>query len=153
METLEYAPKQSVYSVTRSDVPTAALEKGLRVKQQAWKVGHPGQPLPKTFAKHMPRPADALGAPLKAADIRKVGEAVIDSQRVLVLSDTEPGMHRRYFVDPATYLPVRMVENPDGLGLVTIDYTWLPASQVALTWFTPPAGAREVPETDFPIKD
>jgi hypothetical protein len=154
IETLEYAPKQNVYSMIRRHRSAKVLAKAWQKKEDAWKAIHPGQPLPTPPKKTgVPRPVDALRTPLKAADIKQVGEAALDSQRVLVLTDSEPGMHRRYFVDPGTYLPVRMVENPDGLGLVTIDYDWLPASEHALTWFTPPAGATEVPASEFPIRD
>lgn len=156
IETLEYAPQQNVYCVTRSDGATshAALAKGLAQKQAAWQAAHPGQALPSTApATGVPSPLAALQAPLQAADITRVGQTVLRGQQVLVLADSEPSMHRRYYVDPQTYLPIRMLERPDGLGLVTIDYGWLPAAAQASCWFTLPSGAREVPVSQLPVHD
>ncbi len=132
----------------------AALAKGLAQKQAAWQAAHPGQALPSTApATGVPAPLAALQAPLQAADITRVGQTVLRGQQVLVLADSEPSMHRRYYVDPQTYLPIRMLERPDGLGLVTIDYGWLPAAAQATCWFTLPSGAREVSVSQFPVHD
>jgi hypothetical protein len=156
-QTLEYAAQQNVYCLTRSVAPAdlaKELAKKLAQKQAAWQAAHPGQPLPSAApATGMPSAVAMLLAPLQAADITRVGKTILGGRQVLELADSEPGMHRRYYVDPKTYLPVRMVERPDGLGLVTIDYTWLPASSQASCWFTPPAGATEVSVSQFPIRD
>ena len=154
VETLEYAPRQNVFCTVRQDLSAAATTKEAQAKTDAWKSVNPGQPLPASpYKSGAPRPVDALRNPLKAADIRTVGQTVIDTRRVLVLTDSEPGMHRRYYVDPKTYLPVRVVESPSGLGKVTIDYTWLPGSEDTVLSFAAPAGAHQVPESEFPIRD
>ena len=72
--------------------------------------------------------------------------ATIDGRQTLVLSNDEPGMNRQIWVDPATYLPVRMTAHWSG-GSYQIDYTWVrrtPQSLAATFQPTVPAGFTKV---------
>ena len=60
---------------------------------------------------------------LKGSD-RLLGHARLHGRDVLVLANTEPSLHRRIWIDPATYLPVRITAHGQGLSYV-IDYTWI----------------------------
>ena len=60
---------------------------------------------------------------LKGSD-RLLGHARLHGRPVLVLANNEPSLHRRIWVDPATYLPVRMTAHGQGVSYV-INYTWI----------------------------
>ncbi len=82
---------------------------------------------------------------LKGSD-RLLGRARLHGRSVLVLANTEPAMHRRIWVDPATYLPVRMTAHGPGFSYV-INYTWIRRTEHAVTaTFAPhvPAGFTKV---------
>ena len=81
---------------------------------------------------------------LKGSD-RLLGRARLHGRPVLVLANNEPSMHRRIWIDPATYLPVRMIEGPD--PSVVINYTWIRRTKQAVAaMFAPhiPPGYTEV---------
>jgi hypothetical protein len=143
LESIEYDPRSNTYVRSVSDLAHRPRTK-------------PGMPPPARSAKQKvpPTAAESLRNAVASCHPRVVGHAAIDGKDVLVLADTsEPTMHRVLYVDPATYLPIRLVERPDGIGLVTIDYTWLPGSEAGQLWADPPVGAREVSQHDFPVKD
>lgn len=75
---------------------------------------------------------------------RLLGHARLHGRPVLVLANDEPSMHRRIWIDPATYLPVRMTEHPG--PSVVINYTWIRRTEqaVAATFapHIPPAYTR-----------
>jgi hypothetical protein len=143
LESIEYDPRSDTYVRSVSDLAHQPRRKpGVPAS-----TGSAAQRVP-------PTAAESLRNEVASCRPRVVGHATIDGKDVLVLADTsEPTMHRVLYVDPASYLPVRLVERPDGIGLVTIDYTWLPGSQAGQLWAEPPAGAREVSQQDFPVKD
>jgi hypothetical protein len=64
---------------------------------------------------------------LKGSD-RLLGHARLHGRSVLVLANDEPTMHRRIWVDPTSYLPVRMTAHGQGTSYV-INYTWIPRSE------------------------
>jgi hypothetical protein len=70
---------------------------------------------------------------LKGSD-RLLGHARLHGRRLLVLANTEPTMHRVIWVDPRSYLPVRMTAHGQGMSYV-INYTWIPRTvqSVAVT--------------------
>ena len=75
-----------------------------------------------------------------------IGHARIGGRRVLVLSNREPGMHRQLWVDPRTYLPLRMTAHWQG-GSYVIAYTFIrrtPHSLRAALALTIPAGFTRV---------
>ena len=82
---------------------------------------------------------------LKGAD-RLLGHATLHGRRVLVLANDEPSLHRRLWVDPATYLPLRMTAHGQGMSYV-INYTWIRRTpRAAAATFAPhiPAGFAKV---------
>jgi hypothetical protein len=141
VEQIEYDPRSNTYVRSVADLSQQPRRK-------------PGKAAAPAAQRTPPTAAESLRNAVASCHPRVVGHATIDGKDVLLLADTsEPTMHRVLFVDPATYLPVRLVERPDGIGLVTIDYTWLPGSEAGQLWADPPAGAREVSQQDFPVKD
>jgi hypothetical protein len=55
-------------------------------------------------------------------------------------------MNRELWVDPETYLPLRMTANWAPGESYVMDYTWIPgAAGERLMWPEPPAGSRQVP--------
>lgn len=68
---------------------------------------------------------------VKGSD-RLLGHAKLHGHPVLVLANDEPSMHRRIWIDPATYLPVRMTAHGQGMSYVII-YTWIRRTEQAVT--------------------
>ena len=64
---------------------------------------------------------------LKGSD-RLLGHARLRGRSVLVLANNEPTLHRRIWIDPTSYLPVRMTAHGQGMSYV-ISYTWIPRSE------------------------
>ncbi len=82
---------------------------------------------------------------LKGSD-RLLGHARLHGRSVLVLANNEPSLHRRIWVDPATYLPVRMTAHGEGVSYI-INYTWIRRTkQVVAATFAPhiPPGFTKV---------
>ena len=82
---------------------------------------------------------------VKGSD-RLLGHTRLHGRSVLVLANNEPSMRRRIWVDPNSYLPVRMTAHGQGMSYV-INYTWIPRTQQAVaTTFAPqiPAGFTKV---------
>ncbi|MFZ1994870.1 MAG: hypothetical protein WAU75_12230 [Solirubrobacteraceae bacterium] len=67
---------------------------------------------------------------VKGSD-RLLGRARLHGRPVLVLANNEPSMHRRIWVDPASYLPVRMTAHAQGMSYV-INYTWIRRTEQAV---------------------
>ena len=67
---------------------------------------------------------------LKGRD-RVLGHARLRGLPVLVLSSNEPSLHRRIWVDPASYLPVRITAHGQGMSYI-IDYTWIRRTEQAV---------------------
>lgn len=107
-------------------------------------VGEKGMPVTTSEVVTPPSVLEALRSQLHARGTRLAGHATIEGRDALVVADSEPGMHRVTYVDPDTYLPIRMVERPDGVGEVTIDYRYLDASHRDVFDWAPPASARQV---------
>lgn len=75
-----------------------------------------------------------------------VGMATVNGQQTLELTNDEPGMNRQIWVDPTTYLPVRMTAH-GSWGSYQIDYTWVrrtPQSLATIFQPTVPAGFTKV---------
>ena len=49
---------------------------------------------------------------------------------VLLLANNEPSLHRRIWVDPETYLPMRITAHGQGMSYV-INYTWIRRTEQA----------------------
>jgi hypothetical protein len=57
-------------------------------------------------------------------------------------------MGREIWVDPTTYLPIRMTEH-GSFGTAVLDYTWIPKSDLSAAGIfvlQPPAGFTQVPK-------
>jgi hypothetical protein len=83
---------------------------------------------------------------LAAGHDRLLGRTSLHGRSVLLLSNDEPGMHRRIWIDPATYLPVQMTAH-GSFGSYVIAYTWIPRTPASLraTFAAPaPAGFTKV---------
>jgi hypothetical protein len=90
--------------------------------------------------------ATVMAQDLKAGNDKVIGTTVVDGRTVLHLSDNEPGMNREVWVDPTTYLPVRMTAH-GSFGSYVIDYQWIPRNPAnLLTLLRPsiPAGYPKV---------
>ena len=61
-------------------------------------------------------------------------------------------MNREIWVDPGTYLPLRMTASRAPGESYVMDYTWIPFAEAGagLMWPEPPAGARKVPAPPAP---
>lgn len=93
-----------------------------------------------------PLPAPMSQAAITARDLntgtdKLLGTSVINGHTELHLSNDEPGMNREIWVDPNTYLPVRMTAH-GSWGSYVIDYVWIPRTdQKVLAIFQPPVPA------------
>lgn len=77
-----------------------------------------------------------------------LGTDTINGSPALHLGNGEPGMGREIWVDPTTYLPIRMTEH-GSFGTAVLDYTWIPKSDpsaAGIFVLQPPAGFTEVPK-------
>lgn len=138
---IDYTTRQ--YS--RSQANPADLQK--RITQKARAAASNWTP-PSTT---LPAPATANDATGIARDLAKgtdhlLGQTTIEGRSVLHLSNSEPGMNRQIWVDPNTYLPVRMTAR-GSWGSYQIDYTWIPRTpqNLAKSFHAPiPAGFTQV---------
>jgi hypothetical protein len=93
-----------------------------------------------------PPPAPMSQAAITARDLntgtdKLLGTSVINGHTELHLSNDEPGMNREIWVDPSTYLPVRMTAH-GSWGSYVINYVWIPRTdQKVLEIFQPPVPA------------
>ena len=76
------------------------------------------------------RPSDVIRRDLLKGSDRLLGHARLQGRPVLVLADNEPSLHRRIWIDPATYPPVRMIEHPG--PIVVTNYTWIRRTEQAV---------------------
>lgn len=77
-----------------------------------------------------------------------LGTDTVNGRPALHLGNDEPGMGREVWVDPSTYLLIRMTEH-GSFGSTELDYTWIPTSDPnAAGLFLPhvPAGFTKVPK-------
>ena len=74
--------------------------------------------------------SDVIRRDLLRGSDRLLGHARLHGRPVLVLANNEPSLHRRIWIDPATYLPVRMTEHPG--PSVVINYTWIRRTKQAV---------------------
>jgi hypothetical protein len=77
-----------------------------------------------------------------------LGTDTINGRPALHLGNDEPGMGREFWVDPSTYLLIRMTEH-GWFGSTELDYTWIAKSDPnAAGLFLPqvPAGFTKVPK-------
>jgi hypothetical protein len=89
---------------------------------------------------------EALGPSIVSPPAFKASSEPRKSGETRVLANNEPTMHRRIWVDPTSYLPVRMTAHGQGTSYV-IDYTWIPRSeQTVAATFAPhiPPGFTKV---------
>ncbi len=68
--------------------------------------------------------SDVIRRDLMKGSDRLLGHARLHGRPVLLLANNEPSLHRRIWVDPASYLPVRMSAHGQGMSYV-INYTWI----------------------------
>lgn len=68
---------------------------------------------------------------LLSGNDRVLGHTRLHGRPVLMLANNEPTLRRRIWVDPTSYLPVRMTAYGQGMSYV-INYTWIPRSEQAL---------------------
>lgn len=90
--------------------------------------------------------ASAIAGNLAAGADKVIGMTTIDGRQTLELSNDEPGMNRLIWVDPSTYLPVRMTAH-GSWGNYEMDYTWVARTPQSLAaTFVPavPAGFTKV---------
>lgn len=64
--------------------------------------------------------SDVIRSDLAKGSDRLLGHARLHGRPVLVLANNEPSIHRRIWVDPASYLPVRMTAHGQGMSYVII---------------------------------
>ncbi len=79
---------------------------------------------------------------------RVLGTDTINGKLALHLGNDEPGMGREIWVDPSTYLPIRMTEH-GSFGTAVLDYTWIPKSDPSTAGIflpQPPPGFVQVPK-------
>jgi hypothetical protein len=77
-----------------------------------------------------------------------LGTDTVNGRPALHLGNDEPGMGREIWVDPSTYLLIRMTDH-GSFGSTELDYTWIPKSDPnADGLFAPqvPAGFTKVPK-------
>ncbi len=89
---------------------------------------------------------------LEESHLTQLRRAELDGRPTLVLADDEPGMNREIWVDPETYLPLRMTANWAPGESYRMDYTWIPGAEAGEELFRPepPAGSRQVPAPPIP---
>lgn len=85
---------------------------------------------------------------LRQGHDKVLGTDTINGRPALHLGNDEPGMGREIWVDPSTYLLIRMTEH-GSFGSTELDYTWIPKSDPnADAVFAPqvPPGFTKVPK-------
>lgn len=119
------------------------IQRAIDYRKREWAEvsGHPGGPVPISQTQ-------VVVQDLKEGHDTVLGTDTIDGKPALHLSNDEPGMGREIWVDPSTYLLIRMTEH-GSFGTAELDYTWIPRSDPsAAGLFIPqaPPGFTKVPK-------
>ena len=85
--------------------------------------------------------AQVIAGNLRTGNDKVLGTSVVDGHMALHLSNDEPGMNREIWVDPTTYLPIRMTAHGTW-GSYVMNYVWIPRTDQNLrATFLPPVPA------------
>jgi hypothetical protein len=96
----------------------------------------------------MPSQTQGIVQDIQEGHDRVLGTDTINGRLALHLGNDEPGMGREIWVDPSTYLPIRMTEH-GSFGTAVLDYTWIPKSDpstAGIFLLQPPPGFVQVPK-------
>lgn len=104
---------------------------------------------PNTIAFNPSAMAAAIRLEVSCGTLKADGTATIDGVTAIKLDATMPHMTMTYWVNPATYLPVRItVTRGPGIPAMQDDFQWLPPTAANLAKVNlpvPPPGFRQVP--------